>query len=156
MTLTLVLMAWALAATMLASTLFATNRFLSRRLTEELAARVAWMAQARQEIGRDRERHEAEIGRITKMHEQMIESVLNMVSVGTPTPQEAIVTEAEPDAETRMQRGINDDMARVGGLRIQAEYEKLGQVVSIEECTEEARSMLSGLAPIHRFDGGHT
>lgn len=98
-------------------------------------------------IAHERERHTAEIERMQRMHEQAVDRLLHMVNYGSPVERKAEVTDKEPDAEERLQAGISEDAIRVGALRIQQMYEGIGQVVSLEECMEEARSMAYGLTP---------
>lgn len=152
------LVVWGLVAT-LASFVFAvSSRFLGERLREVnrdalaesrgLAAQVAdERARADLVIAHERERHVAEIERMQRMHEQAVDRLLHMVNYGSPTERKAEVTDKEPDAEERLQAGISEDAIRVGALRIQQMYEGIGQVVSLEECMEEARSMAYGLTP---------
>jgi hypothetical protein len=96
-------------------------------------------------LARRDEQHVAEIERLNAVHVSSMERLMNMQSFGTTTPKEAAVTEQEPDAETRLLRGVTQDMINHGAAVLQAEYEKRGVIVSIEELRDEAHSMILGV-----------
>jgi hypothetical protein len=155
---TIALAVWAVLATAAAFVFAVSSRFLGERLREVNAAMHASATQqvraiaderdrATLMITHERERHVAEVERLNDLNAKALDRVLHMVSYGTPETKPAEVKDPEPDAETRMQQGISDDMVAVGAQRIQKMYEGIGQVVSLEECAEEARSMLYGLTP---------
>lgn len=91
------------------------------------------------------EQHLAEIERLNAVQTASLERLMNMQAFGTTTPKEAVVTEAEPDAETRMLRGVTEDMINHGAAVLKAEYEKRGIIVALDELRDEAHSMLLGV-----------
>lgn len=152
------LVVWGFVAT-LASLVFAvSSRFLGDRLREvnrqaldesqRLVGQVAdERARADLVIAHERERHVAEIERLNAAHTVVLERLAHTIQYGTPTPQPAVVKDEEPDAESRLIHGISEDTVREGARRIQREYEKIGHVVSIEECEAEARALAFGVTP---------
>lgn len=152
----LIVTVWAMISTIAAFVFALSHRFLAEKVREEQktwAAREASLqssiADARERsdavIEHERARHTAEVERMAKTHDAAIEKVLHMVAYGSPHEKPAVVKDEEPDAESRLIAGISEDMVRIGGLRIKTEYERIGQIVSLEECEAEARSMLSGV-----------
>lgn len=124
-----------------------TSRALEVRDTVHMREIIDERERATLMITHERERHTAEVERLNDIHAKALDRVLHMVSYGSPEPKPAEVKDAEPDAETRLIAGISEDMIHVGATRIQREYEKIGQIVSLEECEAEARAMAYGLTP---------
>lgn len=89
--------------------------------------------------------HEAEIERLRVAHEAVVERLMNLTAFGTIRPADAVVTNAEPDAESRMLRAISEDTVNAGAAVLQREYEQRGVVVSIDELRDEARAMILGV-----------
>lgn len=126
---------------------FVLGEMLRTARADEAARFDEERARYRAVIDDERKRHAGEIERMHAANAVVLERLAHTVQYGTPTPQPAVVKDEEPDAESRLLAGISNDMVTVGGRRIQAEYARLGQVVSLEECEAEARAMLHGVHP---------
>jgi hypothetical protein len=80
-----------------------------------------------------RARHAAEIERLT-----------NLLTIGSTARKEAVISDGEPDAESRVFKRISEDTIEAGIVALTAEYAERGIHVSAEEVRDEVISMIMG------------
>lgn len=90
-------------------------------------------------------RHAAEIERMNAIHMVALERLANMVQFGAPTKTEGVISNPEPDAETRVINAITEDTIAAGVRDLKREYDERGIPVSEEELRDEVRSMIMGV-----------
>lgn len=101
------------------------------------------------------ERHAAEVTRLHELYGRMldqqstvqkvaIEQLMHLVQFGMPTKTEAVVSDREPDAETRLARRVTQETLDKAVANLRREYEKIGVPVTDEELRTEAQTIMTG------------
>jgi hypothetical protein len=128
-TLLIVLLVWSVLATIVAS-VASVLLVYSKKLADQ--ERERWIEQRED----DRLSYRAQVVALG-----------NIMQYGTAVPKEAIVSEAEPDAELRAQRRVDAETLQRGIEAMKQEYANKGMHVSDEEIRDEVESMMLGIAP---------
>jgi hypothetical protein len=81
----------------------------------------------------EHERHAAEVERLT-----------NLLTLGSTARKDAVISDGEPDAESRVLKRISEDTIEAGIVALTAEYAERGIHVSAEEVRDEVISMIMG------------
>jgi hypothetical protein len=98
-------------------------------------------------LDREEHAHARETERLHAQYAVVLERLSNVIQYGTPTPREAVVQDAEPDAEMTVRQRVREETIESGVREMRAAYDAMGLKLSDDEIREEVISMLGGLSP---------